>query len=424
MNSACKKAFKLITRPSSGSQKKEDMTESQTQDLGSQSHARLLPQDSRIFLAGHRGMVGSAIYRYLQAENYGNIVTRSHRELDLVNQAAVHNFFQNEKITAVILAAAKVGGIHANATYGAEFIFENIMVQTNVIHEAYRSGVDRLLYLGSSCIYPKYAQQPMREEQLLTGVLEHTNEPYAVAKIAGIKLCESYNRQYGTHYRSVMPTNLYGPNDHFDLENSHVLPALIRKFHLAKLARRGGWENITKDEALFGPISAEFLDGLKALAPTKASDSQSPSGIGLWGSGRPKREFLHVDDLAAACFFLLNLPDDAYDTVRAIPSEQPDQLALEGSSALANNDPSDQNRVSHINVGSGKDIRIRELAEVIQAVVGYEGAVNWNISMPDGTPRKLLDISRLTQLGWQPRISLRDGIKKTYAWYLAKTELD
>jgi GDP-L-fucose synthase len=405
-------------------QKKEDMTQSQTQDLSSRSHSRLLPQDSRIFLAGHRGMVGSAIYRHLQAENYGNIVTRSHRELDLVNQAAVRNFFQKEKISAVILAAARVGGIHANVTYGAEFIFENIMVQTNVIHEAYRSGVDRLLYLGSSCIYPKYAQQPMREEQLLTGVLEPTNEPYAVAKIAGIKLCESYNRQYGTHYRSVMPTNLYGPNDHYDLENSHVLPALIRKFHLAKLARQGDWENITKDEAVFGPIPAEFLDGLKTLAPTKASDSQSPSGIDLWGSGRPKREFLHVDDLAAACFFLLNLPDDAYDTVRAIPAEQPDQLAPVGFSASSNSDPSDQNRVSHINVGSGKDIRICELAEIIQAVVGYEGAVNWNISMPDGTPRKLLDITRLTQLGWQPGIGLEDGIKKTYAWYLAQTGLD
>jgi len=421
MSSACKKAFKLLTRPSSCSQKKEDMIKSQTQDFSSQNHARLLPQDSRIFLAGHRGMVGSAIYRHLQAENYGNIVTRSHRELDLVNQAAVRDFFQNGKISAVILAAAKVGGIHANVTYGAEFIFENIMVQTNVIHEAYRSGVDRLLYLGSSCIYPKYAQQPMREEQLMTGVLEPTNEPYAVAKIAGIKLCESYNRQYGTHYRSVMPTNLYGPNDHYDLENSHVLPALIRKFHLAKLASRGDWENIRKDEAVFGPVSAEFLDGLKALAPTKASDSQSPSGIGLWGSGRPKREFLHVDDLAAACFFLLNLSDDAYDTIRTVPAEQQDQSAPEGSSASSNNDPSDQKRVSHINVGSGKDIRIRELAEVIQAVVGYEGAVNWNISMPDGTPRKLLDITRLTQLGWQPRISLRDGIKKTYAWYLAQT---
>lgn len=400
------------------------MTQSQTQDLSSRSHSRLLPQDSRIFLAGHRGMVGSAIYRRLQAENYGNIVTRSHRELDLVNQAAVRDFFQNEKITAVILAAAKVGGIHANNTYRAEFIFENIMVQANVIHEAYRSGVERLLFLGSSCIYPKYAEQPMREEQLLTGVLEHTNEPYAVAKIAGIKLCESYNRQYGTHYRSVMPTNLYGPNDHFDLENSHVLPALIRKFHLAKLARQGDWENITKDEAVFGPISAEFLNELKALASTKAPDSQSPSAIRLWGSGRPKREFLHVDDLAAACFFLLNLPDDAYDAIRAIPSEQQDQSAFEGSTASSNNDLSDQKRVSHINVGSGKDIHISELAEIIQAVVGYAGAVSWNISMPDGTPRKLLDISRLTQLGWQPRISLQDGIKKTYAWYRAQTELD
>jgi GDP-L-fucose synthase len=369
-------------------------------------------------------MVGSAIYRRLQAENYGNIVTRSHRELDLVNQAAVRDFFQNEKITAVILAAAKVGGIHANNTYRAEFIFENIMVQANVIHEAYRSGVERLLFLGSSCIYPKYAEQPMREEQLLTGVLEHTNEPYAVAKIAGIKLCESYNRQYGTHYRSVMPTNLYGPNDHFDLENSHVLPALIRKFHLAKLARQGDWENITKDEAVFGPISAEFLNELKALASTKAPDSQYPSAIRLWGSGRPKREFLHVDDLAAACFFLLNLPDDAYDAIRAIPSEQQDQSAFEGSTASSNNDLSDQKRVSHINVGSGKDIHISELAEIIQAVVGYAGAVSWNISMPDGTPRKLLDISRLTQLGWQPRISLQDGIKKTYAWYRAQTELD
>jgi GDP-L-fucose synthase len=284
--------------------------------------------------------------------------------------------------------------------------------------------VERLLFLGSSCIYPKYAQQPMREEQLLTGVLEPTNEPYAVAKIAGIKLCESYNRQYGTHYRSVMPTNLYGPNDRFDLENSHVLPALIRKFHLAKLARRGDWENIAKDEALFGPISAEFLDGLKAQAPTAASGSEFASGIRLWGSGRPKREFLHVDDLASACFFLLNLPDDIYAAIRDLTPELPDQAALEGSSASSNNQRSDQKRVSHINVGSGKDIRISELAEIIRGVVGYEGAVKWNLSMPDGTPRKLLDTSRLTRLGWQPRVSLREGIKKTYAWYLAQAELD
>jgi GDP-L-fucose synthase len=336
----------------------------------------------------------------------------------------VRQFFQNEKISAVILAAARVGGIQANDTYRAEFIFENIMIQTNVIHEAYRSGVERLLFLGSSCIYPKYAEQPMREEQLLTGVLEDTNEPYAVAKIAGIKLCESYNRQYGTHYRSVMPTNLYGPHDNFDLENSHVLPALIRKFHLAKLARRGDWKKIEKDEALFGPISAEFRNGLKALAPIKGRKSQPISAIGLWGSGQPKREFLHVDDLAAACFFLLNLPDDAYDAIRAVSNGQEDRLEPARSAAMSKTDPGDQKCVPHINVGSGEDLSISELAEIIREIVGYTGAVNWNTSMPDGTPRKLLDISRITQLGWQPRISLRDGIKKTYGWYLAQTDLD
>jgi GDP-L-fucose synthase len=400
------------------------MTKSQTQVSDPQRHSGVLNQDSRIFLAGHQGMVGSAIYRYLQVENYRNIITRSHDELDLVDQAAVRYFFQNEKIDVVILAAAKVGGIHANDTYRAEFIFENLMIQANVIHEAYRSGVDRLLFLGSSCIYPKYAAQPMREEQLLTGRLEPTNEPYAIAKIAGIKLCESYNFQYGTHYRSVMPTNLYGPNDNFDLENSHVLPAMIRKFHLAKLARGGDWESIQKDQALFGPISVDFLNRLKALPQTKAPESQQSSAIRLWGSGHPKREFLHVDDLASACLFLCNLEDDAYAAACAVPLEQPDQPKHKALSASANSDRKDRNRVSHINVGSGKDIHIAELAEVVQEVVDYEGAVSWNTSMPDGTPRKLLDISRLTQLGWKPRISLSQGIKSTYKWYLAQSELD
>jgi GDP-L-fucose synthase len=400
------------------------MTKSQTQVSDPQRHSGVLNQDSRIFLAGHQGMVGSAIYRYLQVENYRNIITRSHDELDLVDQAAVRYFFQNEKIDVVILAAAKVGGIHANDTYRAEFIFENLMIQANVIHEAYRSGVDRLLFLGSSCIYPKYAAQPMREEQLLTGRLEPTNEPYAIAKIAGIKLCESYNFQYGTHYRSVMPTNLYGPNDNFDLENSHVLPAMIRKFHLAKLARGGDWESIQKDQALFGPISVDFLNRLKALPQTKAPESQQSSAIRLWGSGHPKREFLHVDDLASACLFLCNLEDDAYAAACAVPLEQPDQPKHKALSASANSDRKDRSRVSHINVGSGKDIHIAELAEVVQEVVDYEGAVSWNTSMPDGTPRKLLDISRLTQLGWKPRISLREGIKSTYKWYLAQSELD
>jgi GDP-L-fucose synthase len=400
------------------------MTKSQIQVSDPQGHSAILKQDSRIFLAGHQGMVGSAIYRRLQADNYLNIITRSHDELDLVNQAAVRHFYENEKIDVVILAAAKVGGIYANLTYQAEFIFENLMIQTNVVHEAYRSGVKRLLFLGSSCIYPKHAEQPMREEQLLTGILEPSNEPYAIAKITGIKLCESYNHQYGTHYRSLMPTNLYGPNDNFDLEKSHVLPAMIRKFHLAKLARSGDWESIQKDEALFGPISVDFQQGLKTISGKRGADSELPSAIRLWGSGRPKREFLHVDDLASACLFLCNLGDDAFAAACAVSFENPDQSKQQVDSAAANSDRKDQGRVSHINVGSGKDIHIAELAEIVQEVVGYEGAVSWNTSMPDGTPRKLLDISRLIQLGWKPRISLREGIKSTYRWYLDQGELN
>ncbi|MGD2185604.1 MAG: GDP-L-fucose synthase [Desulfobacterales bacterium] len=400
------------------------MIESQTQGSDRQRHTGILKQNSRIYLAGHKGMVGSAIYRHLQAENYRNIITRTHDELDLVDQAAVRLFFQNEKIDVVILAAAKVGGIHANNTHRAEFIFENLMIQSNVIHEAYRSGVDRLLFLGSSCIYPKYAEQPIQEEQLLTGVLEPTNEPYAIAKIAGIKLCESYNRQYGTHYRAIMPANLYGPQDSFDLENAHVLPAMIRKFHLAKLAHQRDWEAIQRDAALFGPISDDFLNRLKSLPHTQAPESDQSSVVRLWGSGRPKREFLHVDDLASACVFLLNLSDDAYDAIRVVASDEQHHLALKGSSREPDGGIANLNRVCHINVGSGKDIRISELAAVIQDVVGYEGTVSWDRSMPDGTPRKLLDISRLSRLGWHPRIGLPDGIQSTYEWYFAKTELD
>jgi GDP-L-fucose synthase len=399
------------------------MAESKSQIYGVQENSSILPQHCRIFLAGHRGMVGSAIYRRLQADNYGHIITRSHDELDLVNQAAVRHFFENQKIDAVILAAAKVGGIHANDTYRAEFIFENIMIQTNVVHEAYRSGVKRLLFLGSSCIYPKYAEQPMREDQLLTGILESTNEPYAIAKIAGIKLCESYNRQYGTHYRSVMPTNLYGPNDNFDLENSHVLPAMIRKFHLAKLAGSGDWESIRRDQALFGPISVDLQNVLKKLCGPPGSDSRLPPGVRLWGSGRPKREFLHVDDLASACLFLFKLADDAYAAVCAGPVEQTDRPPHEGHPDSTNHGPGDRDRISHVNVGSGKDVHIAELAEIVQEVVGYEGRISWDTSMPDGTLRKLLDISRLTRLGWKPRISLREGIRSTYDWYLAQSEL-
>jgi len=400
------------------------MTKPKSQISGAHEHPSILPQHSRIFLAGHRGMVGSAIYRRLQAHNYSSIITRSHDELDLINQAAVRHFFENEKIDAVILAAAKVGGIHANNTYRAEFIYENIMVQANVVHEAYRSGVQRLLFLGSSCIYPKYAKQPMSEEQLLSGSLESTNEPYALAKIAGIKLCESYNRQYGMHYRSVMPTNLYGPNDNFDLESSHVLPAMIRKFHLAKLARSGDWDSIQKDQALFGPISLDLEEGLRKFFPTRGADSRPSPAVRLWGSGRPKREFLHVDDLAAACLFLFNLGDDAYAAACAVPVEPSDRAPHEGHSDSSDSGSKERNRVSHINVGSGKDFHIAELAEIVQDVVGFEGAVSWDGSMPDGTPRKLLDVSRLTRLGWAPRISLRQGIKSTYEWYLAQSELN
>jgi GDP-L-fucose synthase len=393
------------------------MTKFKSQISGAHEHPGVLSRHSAIFLAGHRGMVGSAIYRRLQADNFDHIITRSHDELDLVNQAAVHHFFETEKIDAVILAAARVGGIRANDTYRAEFIFENLMIQTNVIHAAYRSGVKRLLFLGSSCIYPKYAEQPMSEEQLLTGSLESTNEPYAVAKIAGIKLCESYNRQYGTHYRSVMPTNLYGPHDNFDLENSHVLPALIRKFHLAKLARSGDWKSIRKDRELFGPLSDELQQGLKKSARAAGADLRKPPAVRLWGSGRPKREFLHVDDLASACLFLFDLADDAYASACAMPVQQTDRPPHDGQPGAWN-----RSRVSHINVGSGKDIHIAELAKIVQEVVGYEGDVSWDAAMPDGTPRKLLDISRLTWLGWKPRISLRAGIKSTYEWYLARSE--
>jgi GDP-L-fucose synthase len=399
------------------------MTKPKSRISDSPQQTGILPQHSRIFLAGHRGMVGSAIYRLLQANDYGNIITRCHDELDLIDQAAVRRFFENEKVDAVILAAAKVGGIHANNTQRAEFIYENLMVQANVIHEAYRSGVKRLLFLGSSCIYPKYANQPMSEEQLLSGRLESTNEPYAVAKIAGIKLCESYNRQYGTHYRSVMPTNLYGPNDNFDLESSHVLPALIRKFHLAKLARSGDWESIQKDQALFGPVSRDMETALKKLCGLKGGDSRQPPAVRLLGSGRPRREFLHVDDLAAACLFLFRLGDDAYAAACAGPVEQIDRPPHNGHPGSSDSGSGKRNPVSHINVGSGKDFQIAELAKIVQGVVGYEGDVIWDSSMPDGTPRKLLDISRLTRLGWTPRISLQEGIKRTYKWYLAQSEL-
>jgi GDP-L-fucose synthase len=314
---------------------------------------------TKYYIAGHRGMVGSAIARQLRAAGETNIVTRTHAELDLTDQLAVRDFMRAERPDVVILAAAKVGGIHANNTYPADFIYENLMIECNVIHEAFGAGVKKLLQLGSSCIYPKAVPQPMREDALLTGTLEPTNEPYAVAKIAGIKLCESYNRQHGVDYRSVMPTNLYGPGDNFHPDNSHVMPALIRRFHEA--AR----------------------DGLAEVV--------------IWGSGVPRREFLHVDDMAAASLFVLDLPKATYDE---------------------NTDP----MLSHINVGTGVDISIFELAQLIARVTGFSGKISTDPTKPDGTMRKLMDVGRLAQMGWSAGIQLEWGLADTYEWYRANIE--
>ncbi len=312
-------------------------------------------KESKIYVAGHRGMVGSAICRQLKALGVTNIVTRTHSELDLCNQADVKEFMQAERPDYVVLAAAKVGGIFANNEYPAEFIYDNLMVEANVIHQAYKAGCEKLLFLGSSCIYPKLAEQPMAEEALLTGALEPTNEPYAVAKIAGIKICESYNRQYGTDYRSVMPTNLYGPNDNFHPENSHVIPAMMRRFHEA------------------------VLNGDKEVV--------------IWGSGKPMREFLHVDDMAAACIHVLGLGVETYQEFT-------------------------EPMMSHINVGSGVDCTIRELAETIAKVTGFKGEIIQDASKPDGSPRKLMTASRLAKLGWRYKIELEDGLENTYQWFL------
>ena len=310
----------------------------------------------KVYVAGHRGMVGSAIVRALEKRGYKDIVTRTHAELDLADQRAVRELFAREKPDHVVLAAAKVGGIHANNTYPAEFIYENLMMEANVVHESYRAGVKHLLFLGSSCIYPVRAAQPMREDALLTGTLEATNEPYAIAKIAGIKLCESYNRQYGVDYRSVMPTNLYGPGDNYHPENSHVIPALIRRFHEAK----------------------------QAGAPK----------VVIWGTGTPRREFLFVDDMAEASVHVMELDRAAY---------------------AANTQP----MLSHINVGSGEDISIAELAALIGKVVGYAGRIAYDPSKPDGTPRKLMDVGRLRALGWAPRVGLEEGLGRAYRDFLA-----
>lgn len=308
----------------------------------------VMDKKSKIYLAGHRGLVGSALKRKLESKGYSNLIFRTHRELDLTKQQAVNEFFEQEKPEYVFLAAAKVGGILANNTYPAEFIYENLMIEANIIHASYRYGVKKLLFLGSSCIYPKLAPQPLKEEYLLTGPLEETNEAYAIAKIAGIRLCKHYNQQYRTNFISVMPTNLYGPNDNFDLETSHVMPALVRKFHEAKV--------------------------------------KNEPEVVIWGTGKPLREFLHVDDMADACVYLM----ENFDM---------DDIG------------------EFVNIGVGKDITIGELAELIKKIVGFEGEIRKDLSKPDGTPQKLLDITKLSSLGWKAKISLKDGIEQTYEWY-------
>ena len=316
--------------------------------------------NDKIYIAGHRGLVGSAIVRQLESRGFSNLVMRTHKELVLTNQAQVQNFFKQEKLDYVILAAAKVGGIYANNTYPADFIYQNMMIEANVINSAYENKVKRLLFLGSTCIYPKAVEQPMREDALLTGVLESTNEPYALAKIAGIKLCESYNRQYGTDFRSVMPTNLYGINDNFHPENSHVIPALIQRFHQAK--------------------------------------ANNDAEVVVWGTGNAMREFLYVDDMAEASLFVLELDEQTYK---------------------ANTQP----MLSHINVGTGKDVTIREMAETIKLVVGYEGKLTFDATKPDGTLRKLIDVTRLTNMGWKYSVDLKAGLQKTCKWYLKENGL-
>lgn len=361
-----------------------------------------MDKNSKIYVAGHRGLVGSAIVKNLQKDGYTNLVLKTHKELDLVNSQAVADFFETEKPDYVFLAAAKVGGIVANNTYRADFIYANLMIQNNVIHQAYLHKVKKLLFLGSTCIYPKECPQPMKEDYLLTDVLEYTNEPYAIAKIAGIKMCESYNLQYGTNFISVMPTNLYGPNDNFDLEKSHVLPALVRKIHLAKALENNDWESIRKDlsnlpiEAINGEDAEyEITKILAKYGITK--NAEHKVNVEIWGSGLPMREFLWSEDMADACIFIMenrNFKDTVTNNTKVV-------------------------RNTHINIGTGVDIAIAELANLIKTEVGYHGGFVFNTTKPDGTMKKLTDVSKLNQLGWKHKINLTEGIAKIYSWYLS-----
>lgn len=361
----------------------------------------MMKKDSKIYIAGHKGLVGSALLNNLKQKGYTNFVLRTFEELDLTDQAAVHAFFSIEKPEYIFLAAAKVGGIMANNIYRGQFIFENLQIQNNIIHNAWVHGAKKLLFLGSSCIYPKNAPQPMREDHLLTGVLEYTNEPYAIAKIAGIKVCESYNLQYGTNYVSVMPTNLYGPNDNFHLKNSHVLPGMMRKMYLAQCLESNNMDAIRRDFAKLAiadvPADApedSILSFLSEIGIVK--DNQGKVSLSLWGTGTPLREFLHVSDMADACVYVMENIDF-------------EDLKPTNSTEIRN---------THINIGSGKEVTIRQLAELIQKVTGFSGEIRFDSSKPDGTMRKLLDVSKLEKLGWKCKIELEAGVRKVFEEYI------
>ena len=370
----------------------------------------MLTKDSKIYVAGHRGLVGSAIWENLKARGYSNLVGRTHKELDLLDPVAVKAFFDEEQPDAVVLAAAHVGGIMANLTYRADFIYRNLQIQQNVIGESWKHGVKKLLFLGSTCIYPREAPQPMPEDCLLTSPLEYTNEPYAIAKIAGLKMCESFNIQYGTNYIAVMPTNLYGPNDNFHLENSHVLPAMIRKIHLAKCLNEGDWEAVRKDIGL-RPVTYK-VNGETLKVDASSSESEilpalayygiTPEAVTLWGTGAPMREFLWSEEMAdASVHVLLNVDfKDTYDT------------------SVKNSDGITEIRNCHINVGTGKEISIRQVAELIMSEIGFKGELRWDSSKPDGTMKKLTDLSKLHSLGWQHKIEIDEGVHRLYEWYL------
>ncbi|PHS09004.1 MAG: GDP-fucose synthetase [Kordia sp.] len=357
-------------------------------------------KESKIYVAGHRGLVGSAILKELQYKGYVNIIIKSHQELDLINSEEVASFFKKEQPEYVFLAAAKVGGILANNTYRADFIYENLMIQNNVIHQSYVSGVKKLLFLGSTCIYPKNAPQPLKEDYLLSGALEYTNEPYAIAKIAGIKMCESYNLQYNTNFIAIMPTNLYGPNDNFDLETSHVLPALIRKIHLGNLLSKNDWESITADlnhlpiKGVSGAASKQQI--IEVLYSFGIKIKEEQVHVELWGSGKPSREFMWSEDMAAASVYIM-------EQVNFIDCITP------GAAEIRN---------THINIGTGSDVTIKELAELIKKQLGFNGSLEFDSSKPDGTLKKLTEVSKLNGLGWEHTIDLKEGISKLYNWYL------